>query len=103
MVITRELKRRIRQALGTQWRKATAAEVARIALVELALLHLVELGEAGTVADAARLITDAHWQALQTIENLGLPDPSEEAPDRPTKAISAERLAELREAARTPG
>lgn len=83
MEIIRELKRRLRAHAPTD-----LGEVARLALLELAQMHLAHVGEESTVLDALIFIQRAAGEAVQSLQALGLPEPTD-------AAATARRLAEL--------
>lgn len=89
MVTIRELKARLREALGIDWKAATPADVAPLALLELAQLHLAELNGTGNLGDAMLFIQRAAGQALQRLMALGLPEPSEEDMKRLAHQVEA--------------
>lgn len=94
MVVVREVKRRLREALGVDWKVATVEQVAHLVLVELTLLHVAELGEAGHQEDARRFLAEASRRALAAVDHMGLP---EDAPaQRDTEAVAAEFVEALR-------
>lgn len=76
MVIIRELKTRLREALGAEWKNATAEEVAHLALVELAGFYR-SAHPTADLLDQLVLVQTAAVRALQTLQ-IGQPEASEE-------------------------